>query len=324
MISEIRGALATGGYLILLHANADIDAVSAAAVLQRSLPGCAIAAPGSVSRHGRRLAALLDMEIDEIELRILPQKVVVVDAASPEMLPNVHLPESAIVIDHHAPVQEWGVRMYHTDPTKASCAEVVVDLLKPLGIKPEAALAALYGILADTGGLKHAGTDTFRAFAELLAISGTSAEQVFAFFSELPEDISERIARLKGAQRMRFERTGEIIIGTSIVGAHEGEVCRALLQLGCDAAFVGSQECEHIRVSARANHKALSAGIDLDNLMRTIAQEMGWKGGGHPGAAGLSGQGDAEAATNICVKVAMEIIGARPSKEDTLPEAQPR
>lgn len=308
MISEVREALRQGGWLILLHVSADVDAVATAAVLQRSLPGCAIASPGGMSRHGRRLAAHLGLEIDEVALKILPRKVAVVDAASPEMLPNIHLSESAIVIDHHAPTDEWRVERYYADPMKASCAEIAIEIVRPWGIKPEAALAALYGILADTGGLRHAGIDTFRTFAELLEISRASAEQIFEFFSDMPEELSERIARLKGAQRMKFERTGEFIIGASVVGAHQGEVCRALLQLGCDVAFVGQQRNGRVRVSARAQQ---GTGIDMDRVMRTVAQEMGWKGGGHPGAAGLSGEGDAEAATNICIKVALEMLEER-------------
>ena len=310
MIEEIRKRLSRGGWLILLHANADVDAVSSAAVIALTYPSCAITAPAGINREAKRLAAMLGLGVDEVELKMLPGKVVVIDTASPEMLPGVTIPPDSLVIDHHAPVDGWGTQYYFSDPTKTSCAEVAIEIVRPKGISKEAARAALFGIFADTGAFRHSNAGSLKAFAELVEISGTSPEEVFEFFSDIPDDISVRIARLKGAQRMRFQREGNFIIGASQVGAHEADVCKAMLHLGCDIAFVGRKEEADFRLSSRAKQHAVEAGIDLDKIMRKVAEQLGWQGGGHPAAAGMGGKGDAEAATNFCMQTAVETLAS--------------
>jgi hypothetical protein len=77
---------------------------------------------------------------------------------------------------------------------------------------------------------------------------------------------------------------------------------------------VGSQRGEEFRISGRANQTLVGAGLHLGNLFSEIGSENGCEGGGHDGAAGLSGMGDVEAFLHICSRFAKSTISelARP------------
>jgi hypothetical protein len=52
----------------------------------------------------------------------------------------------------------------------------------------------------------------------------------------------------------------------------------------------------------------VSLGLHLGHIMEEISSEISWEGGGHGGAAGITGSGDVEAALLICVKHAKSTI----------------
>ncbi len=100
---------------------------------------------------------------------------------------------------------------------------------------------------------------------------------------------------------MRFERKGEFIVATSLGSSHESSVCKSLLALGADVSFVGSQRADKFRISARARQDMVRLGMHLGNLLDDVGGETQNIGGGHAGAAGLTGVGDVEAILNICM-----------------------
>jgi nanoRNase/pAp phosphatase (c-di-AMP/oligoRNAs hydrolase) len=305
-LEKVRARLARGGFLVVVHTNADVDAVASAAALFFTYPGCALAAPGGLSRQGKALAAKLGLEVFSEKLLIPPGKVVVVvDAAGPEMV-ACELPPDSVIIDHHVANKAWEGHLYLAESARPSCSEVILEIIGP-EIGKEAARALLYGIAADTGGFRHAVPSTFRDFALLLERSGESAEEPFSIFQDVPEEMSQRIARLKAAQRLRVVQEGDVLIGTSQIGAYEAEACRMLLSIGCDIALAGRQEGREFRVSGRARP---SVDVSLAELMSQVAQEFGGTGGGHPCAAGMSGSGDAEAAVSACVAGIIERLRA--------------
>ncbi len=107
---------------------------------------------------------------------------------------------------------------------------------------------------------------------------------------------------MKGGQRLRYQSLGNYIVAVSQVSSFESDVSGALLSLGADIAFVGSQREDGFRISARATQTIVKEGLHLGNLMVDVGKENGCNGGGHDGAAGLSGVGDVEAMLNICIK----------------------
>ena len=125
---------------------------------------------------------------------------------------------------------------------------------------------------------------------------------------DLETDISERISQLKGAQRLKYWKVGGYIVAVSQGSAFEASVCKSLLSLGADIAFVGSQRGEQFRISARATQAMVRKGIHLGKLLGGVGSETTNGGGGHPGAAGLTGTGDVEAILNISVESALRLL----------------
>ena len=97
-------------------------------------------------------------------------------------------------------------------------------------------------------------------------------------------------------------------MAVSEIGAFESAVCNALLSLGADVAVAGSQKDDEFRITGRANSQAQKAGIHLGDLFNRIAGESQGEGGGHDGAAGLTGIGDAEALLDICMQNAASVL----------------
>jgi nanoRNase/pAp phosphatase (c-di-AMP/oligoRNAs hydrolase) len=310
MLERVRQRLSKGGFLIVVHDNADADAIASAAALFFTYDSCSIAAPGGMNRHGKVLADRLGLEVFEERLLQCPPKTVVVDSAGAEMV-SAKLPDDPVIIDHHKPSESWKGLFQYVDSTKPSCSEVVLDIIRP-ALNAKAAGALLCGIVADTGGFRHAKPSTFRDFAELLEKAGAEAEDAFAFFGDAPEDMSQRIARLKAAQRLRFVQEGGRVVGATVIGAHEAEVCRMMLSMGMDVAFAGRQDRAEFRLSGRARP---DAEISLAEIFAAVGTEFGGSGGGHDCAAGLSGSGDVEAALSACVSRAVEHFKTKGSRQ---------
>lgn len=302
--NKIADKLRAGKVLALIHSNADPDAVGSAFAIKAAFPGVTIAAPDDVSRGGKALLGALEIEVNAKPELGCYDTILVVDTATPSMLGKFGEALSGtnpIVIDHHA-TNGWNSPHSLIDAGKSSCAEVVYEFLKHLKCKVEgkSALALLAGILADTGHFRHANTDSLRTFLEILEKSGLSISDVTGVL-EVEEDPSKRIAALKGAQRLRFENAGRFILAYTRISSFEAFVCQKLLAVGADGALVGSQRKNEFRISGRLRSKLSELGVDLGRVFVAVGEELGCEGGGHPAAAGLSGEGDVEAALNICV-----------------------
>ena len=207
--------------------------------------------------------------------------------------------------------------LYHCDDSKSSCSEIIIDLLKAAGKKPsrEAALALMYGILTDTGYFKYAKPTALVAFAELMKANNVQMDEAMGLVG-VDIDISERISQLKGAQRLKYWKVGNFIVATSQGSAFEASVCKGLLSLGADIVFVGSQRGEQFRISARATPALVRKGVHLGKLLSGVGSETTNGGGGHPGAAGITGTGDVEALLNISAETAMKLLKGLDSSRD--------
>ncbi|MDD1756444.1 MAG: DHHA1 domain-containing protein, partial [Methanomassiliicoccales archaeon] len=171
----------------------------------------------------------------------------------------------------------------------------------------EVGLALLAGMLTDSGHFKFANPSLLHTFAEIMESHHIEIDEVYDLV-DLEQDISERISQLKGGQRMRFERVGDRLVAISLGSAFESSVCKALLGMGADIAFVGSQRGEQFRVSARARMDVVRMGLHLGKLLEDVGTETMSDGGGHGGAAGLMGVGDVEAILNICMSRGLEFF----------------
>lgn len=286
--------------LYLCHRNADPDALGSAFALKEAIGGTIGVIDGC-----DRVASVLAKQLN-IEFITDPEGehdlVVVVDTSTLAQLNGFPLKNYA-VIDHHATTSLNENSAFSLHRNKSSTAEIVLEVLNVMGapIMRRAAFALIAGIITDTGNFKHATSDSFKAVAELIELSGIEYSEVMDALSTLPQDISMRIAFLKAAQRSVIERVDEWVIVTSQVSSFGGAAASNLISIGADVAFVASKEGDQIKMSARARKCAINAGVNLAKLMEDISVKYNGTGGGHEGAAGMDVRGDADQILATCI-----------------------
>ena len=309
MFLEIVQALqGPGRKVVLLHGNADPDALGSAFAIQQAFGEVTIAAPGGMDRVSKVVASKLSIDVmEKVDLSEF-DLVAAVDSSSAEQL-GVDGSLVSVVIDHHAPTGQWTGPLHYIDESRRSCAEIVLDLLHAADHVPDrrTGLALAAGMLTDSGHFRFANAALLDSMASVLREARIGMDEVMDL-TEMESDVSERVSQLKGAQRLRFDRVGDRIAAVSQGSAHESSVCRAIILAGADVAFVGSQRDENFRISARAKQDMVRRGLHLGRLLDAVGGETDNSGGGHAGAAGLTGTGDVEAVLNMCMSRAMDFL----------------
>lgn len=275
--------------IYLCHRNADPDAIGSAFALSW-LFGGDIGVAGDLSRAGVQLAdsigikPIIDPDLDSYDL------VVLVDTSVSSQIGGAVLRRYG-VIDHHLDRDLLENAEFYIQREADSTAQIVWEIIKSSGragrVPREVALALLAGIVSDTGRFRHASAETFRCVHEILEAGDVDYGEVIEALSRAPMDFSQRVAVLKAATRAKISWRGEWIIACTEVSAFEGSSAMALLDLGADIAFAASSHGGVCRVSGRASFRAVQAGIDLADLMKSIARSHGGSGGGHRGAAAM-------------------------------------
>jgi len=310
--------LSQGRNAFIVHGNADPDALATAFALSKVFPGIIIA-PDGLDRMSKIISEALGIEVETKLDRSEFDRLVILDTSGPEQLGDARYlgnDEDVIVIDHHSRNQNWKSKLYYCDDTKSSCCEIAYELVKISGkrLPRNAALALLVGILTDSGHFRYGNRDTLLTFSEIMSEYNIGMREPIELI-EGEMDLSEKISQLKGAQRLKYTRVERFIIATSFGSAYEASVSKALIQMGADIAFVGSQRGEDFRISARASPQMIEMGIHLGKLLEGIGKETSNGGGGHPAAAGLSGKGDVKRMLDLCVtnarKALRTLISAR-------------
>ena len=305
---EIVKTLEGGSKVILVHGNADMDAVGSAYALSRAFGDCTIFAPGGLDRISRMVTEKLGIPVTE-ECDISGfDKIVVVDTSSPEQLtPVTDIPANAVVIDHHIPTGRWDGNVFLCDDSKTACTQVVLRIIREKGapIDRDTGMALIGGMITDSGHFQFANAEMLRDFADIMDEAGIDMDVAYNF-TRMDINMSERVAMMKCVERSRFDRVGDMIVAVSYGGSFEASGCRALTQAGADVVFVGSQRDDDYRVSARATQEMVRRGIHLGEIMKSLGDEIDGDGGGHGGAAGISGTGDVEAILHICMQRTMD------------------
>lgn len=284
---------------IVTHKNADPDALASAITLGSFLKNvkCKVfnIFPQGLNKASKNVVETLGIEIGLYtvhETRILDQVIdhyILVDTSSPEQLGDIRdyvLSKEYSVIDHHKPGTLLVGAKHYVVTNHSSTSEIIYLVLKDLWhIPSNYATLLLSGILYDTRFLIHVDQDVFRIINELINIfKADYARARRALRKE--RDLSERIARLKGAKRMTILRAGKYLVAYTNVGAYESSVANSLIELGADAAFVSSTN-RYTRVSGRARKEFIEeTGLSLGAvLMPELAKILGGEGGGHDTAA---------------------------------------
>jgi len=121
---------------------------------------------------------------------------------------------------------------------------------------------------------------------------------------------SERIARVKSAQRLRFEKIDRWLVATSFVGSYHASAARALIALGAHLAIVAGKRNDDLTVSFRCTREfAQESGLHLGtDLASEIGRQMGGMGGGHATAAGANVKGEPGDALKRSVRILHEFL----------------
>lgn len=309
-------------FLILCHPNADPDAVCSAIVLRnlirRLRRGAEVemAAPEGLSSISKGIAAKFGQEFSEEPDLSGAESFFALDLSSLSQLGAwgeaiLGSRRPLILMDHHAPDAQTkgGAYMAIIDESATSTCEIVYRVMRGLGAKPSRRdLELLFiGIAHETRSFSIATREAFLIASEAVR-AGSKPFELFQLIR--PQmDRSERIARLKGSQRMELRTHGDWIIAISRVDSFQASVARALINLGADLAIVGGGEGE-ARVSLRSTDAfSRETGIHLG---RDVAQPIGRAfngiGGGHSTAAGISSPGPPAELTNACYEAISALL----------------
>jgi len=301
IINKLLGVV-DSDVLLLCHKNADPDALGSAFALAQFLSThksitCKIYAE-SLNKPAENLAIRGKIEIlNEID----PNAgiVVILDANNLEQVGTVATPpfreilveKPIIIIDHHAP-HGMGAQLTNNyfvlDDVSSTC-EIIYRIFKysATEILPDVAFALLTGIVYDTKHFILASKSTLEAAVNLLD-HGADYQEILDVL-RVPPPFSERMARLKSAQRMELKRIGNYLLVISQISAFEASAARSLVNLGADVAIVFTTKLGEFRISARCTKLFhTETGVHLGKIFEKAAEKNNGVGGGHRTAAGLN------------------------------------
>ena len=130
MLDAVCAKLASGKKVILVHSNADMDAMGSAYALARGFKAD-IYAPNGMDRLTKNVVANMGIPVIEGCDLSSYDSIFIVDTSSPEQLEaDLKIPRSAVVIDHHMPTGKWDVDVFYCQEGRTSCCEVVKDVME--------------------------------------------------------------------------------------------------------------------------------------------------------------------------------------------------
>jgi len=317
--------------LVIGHQNSDPDAVCSAyafSILARRINRkitVSFTSPDGVSKLSKQVLKAVPLKItDSPELSEF-DIIVTVDTNTLQQLGEFReavadSDKPLVMIDHHAPHPEnaKSAALVLCDEKSTSTCEMILDMYEEFDFTPDRRVsqALLIGMLVETGHLSIATRRTFRSAYSLIE-NGADPEKALSL-TRITMDESERIARVKSAQRVRLERVGKWLVALSEVGSYHASAARALIALGAHLAVVAGKRNDELTVSLRSTRDfttetGMHLGTDLAN---PLGARMGGMGGGHSTAAGANAKGE----VNDVLKLALAMVRAfvsRAPKDNT-------
>ena len=323
-----------GTILVVGHQNADPDAVCSAyafmILAQRINRKVRVnfTSPGGVSKLSKQILKVVPLDVTEEPDISGTDLIITVDTNTLQQLGTLQNPimnsgKPLVMIDHHAPHPESAKTALFVicEEKSTSTCEMILDMFESSQIRPGKVVsqALLVGVLVETGHFSIATRRTFEHAYSMIR-SGANIEQALAMTrSEMDE--SERIARVKSAQRMRLERVNRWVIALSEIGSYHASAARALISLGAHLAVVAGKRNDELTVSFRATRDFVSeTGIHLGtDLANPLGVRMGGMGGGHATAAGANVKGDVNEALKLTLTLVREFISRSPKSNTENP-----
>ncbi|RKT56951.1 DHH family phosphoesterase [Saccharothrix australiensis] len=288
---------------LLAHVNPDADALGSALALGLALHrrGKAVrvsfGAPDSVPETLRDLDAA-GLLVPAAEVPAEPEVLVALDTGSVARLgplgDRVGRAGTVVVLDHHVSNPGYGT-VNVVDATAEATALVVLRLLDELGVELDEPVArCLYaGLVTDTRSFRHAGPETHRVAARLLA-TGVDAEAVarplmdshpFGYLGMLSKVLARAVLDRSAAGGLGFVHAVVTLADSEGLRPEEVESVVDLVRTTSEAevaAVLKELRPSYWSVSLRAVSR-----VDVGE----VAQRLG--GGGHRLAAGFTATGEA-------------------------------
>jgi nanoRNase/pAp phosphatase (c-di-AMP/oligoRNAs hydrolase) len=285
------------------HKNADIDSLGAAIGLYHLLKTIKKSLQVSIhvdscSEITKAFIETLGVPTDLSNIYSSPESdmIIIVDFNTPEMISSEWNSYSGlkVIVDHHElDDKEVIADLYISEVNYIATCELITALYEYIGvhIPPFVANYLLAGIIYDSQRFRLADKDLFLSTNFLLE-KGGKYSLILRTLEQYPP-FSERIAKIKAAQRMKKIQFGEIIVLCSFVRSFEASAARALLSLGGDVALVVSERADETRISVRATSQIVKkTRINVCNhICLPLAKKFGGTGGGHEGAGGVNLKG---------------------------------
>ncbi len=278
-----------------------------------------LVAPEGISRISKQVLKVIPaFFIEDLDLKFI-ESIFLVDTSTIKQLGEfgeriLKLRKPTIIIDHHAkhPETKKIAKLFLINEKATSTCEIIYNLYQKFKIKPLriVAQALMIGLTFDTRHFTLSNLQTFQAAAGLCKL-GAKPEKAVELL-KIPLGKSERIARLKAAQRMEIKEIGNWMLATSIVSAFQASAARAIIALGADVAIVGGEKKGKIKVSLRATtefHKVTGIHLGRD-LAIPLGKLLNGVGSGHAIAAGIHGYGNLNEAITHSTSLLMNLLKA--------------
>jgi len=310
--------------IVICHRHADVDAYCSAYGVANIINKfkrdvhVSVVTPGGLSAPAKRVANKYpvhqnkNVNFDNIDLAV------VVDTGHIALLGEYAKPfkeakNMKVFLDHHplndsitdlanyVVVNEWAT----------STSELVADIFSAMKLTVSKAVAQvlLTGIIFDSQHLRLADHRTIKIVSKLCGRGASIRDSLE--IGGVFRDRSERIARLKGIQRLSLFTLGDWVVGYTKIGSHQASVARAMIDLGADLAIAVGEDSGRSRCCLRATHPFHKiTGIHLgSDVAQIIAESMGGIGGGHSTAASFSAGIIPEKVANNVLKIIEDLVG---------------
>lgn len=308
--------------LLLCHENADLDAISAAAILKLLLLkkqiNSEIGVPSHINEQAKHFA-----QKEKIKFIVSPDlkkydQIFLLDFNDYEQLGQLRekftllqkqKSFSVISFDHHV-VEKTSIDSSKIGVSKKhSTTQVLLDFFKK-DFDKKMFFYACIGMIEDTGHFIVGDKKLFNDFSICLSNSNKNYSEVLTF-TKNEMDKGKRLAFLKAAKRAEIFDINDFVIVFSNVSFFQGAAATKLLSFGADVALVYGEnekngECI---LSCRADSyfKEKNNFNLVDDLLIELQNKLGGEIGGHSGAAMWKGKASEEFVKNNCLEILRKI-----------------
>jgi len=221
--------------------------------------------------------------------------------------------ETVFNIDHHISNDGWGTENF-INPDRSSCAEIVLELLAELRIKPTAAVANLLlaGLMDDTGSFRFRNTsaDSFEHAAILVSLGASPQHVSNLLYFSVPQHVTKlRAAAVSGLKMHGNGKIAFVAVTQSMLdecGAKAEDTDGVVEEIRAMEGVLVAVFMRELEKGWKFSLRSKSDAVDVNE----VAMEFG--GGGHKAAAGCrvdGNQSDAAAAVVSKVEIALKKAG---------------